>query len=83
MAKKTLKDADVESIFASTLVMDGKVSVMERADLAVQSADVMRLFGHWATRNLHAIRSQSDEDWGCGLEETTRYGYLVEEIRHY
>lgn len=41
IAKSCLKDACVESMFASTLVMDGKVAVTERQDIGVNSPSTL------------------------------------------
>lgn len=46
LANSFLRNAEVESMFASTLVMDVKVAVTERQDIGANSADVPSLFGH-------------------------------------
>jgi hypothetical protein len=80
LAKGFLNDPDIESMFASTLVMDGKVAVTERPEIGVNSTDVPSLFGHWATRNLDQIRIPYRKDWKDGVDESTHYGYIAEEI---
>lgn len=56
LAKTVLSDADVELMFASTLVMDGKVVVMEREEMGVNSTDMPSFFGQWAARNLDKVK---------------------------
>jgi hypothetical protein len=80
LAKTFLKDADVESMFASTLVMDGKVVVAERQDIGVNTPDVPCLFGHWAAKNLDKTNRLLEVNWKDGIEDSTRYGYIAEEI---
>ncbi|KAH8708385.1 hypothetical protein GQ44DRAFT_731581 [Phaeosphaeriaceae sp. PMI808] len=80
LANAFLKDADVESMFSSTLVMDGKVAVTERHDIGVNSTDVPSLFGHWASKNLDHVKRPRREYWQDGVEESTRYSYIAEEI---
>jgi hypothetical protein len=48
LAKTVFNDANVEPMFASTLVMDGKVAVAERQDTGANSPRVPSLFEHWA-----------------------------------
>ena len=52
LAKLVLRDADIESRFASPLVMDGKVAVMERQEIDVNYTDVPSLFEPGAIKNL-------------------------------
>jgi hypothetical protein len=80
LAKLFLKDGDVESMFASTLVMDGKVAVTEREEMGVNSTDVPSLFEHCAARNLDKSRSTCNERLTDGIGDSTRYGYFAEEI---
>jgi hypothetical protein len=63
-----LKDADVLLMFALTLVMDSNFT------------GVLSLFGHWASKNLDEVKGPCGEDWKDGVEESTRYGYIAEEI---
>ncbi|KAH7088044.1 heterokaryon incompatibility protein-domain-containing protein [Paraphoma chrysanthemicola] len=80
LANSFLKDADVESMFSSTLVMDGKVAVTERQDIGVNSTDVPSLFGHWASKHLDDVKRPRGDYWQNGVEESTRYSYIAEEI---
>jgi hypothetical protein len=80
LAKHFLNHADIESMFASTLVMDGKVAVTVPHGIGANSTDVPSLFGHWATRNLYQIRIPYKKEWKDGVDESTRYGYIAEEI---
>lgn len=69
LAKTVLSDADVESMFASTMVMDGQVAVMEREGMGVNSIDVPSLFGQWAARNLDEIKSLHRADGKDGVDD--------------
>jgi hypothetical protein len=80
LARAWLKDAVIEPMFASTLVMDGKVAVEEREDIGVNSTDVPSLFRHWASRNIEEFKRTCEEDWKDGIQESTKYGYIAEEI---
>ncbi|OAL42679.1 HET-domain-containing protein [Pyrenochaeta sp. DS3sAY3a] len=80
MTKKYLKNGDVESMFASTLVMGGKVRVTEREGIRANATDLPGLFRHWAARNLDKFRGNVKKDWKDGIEDSTRYGYIAEEI---
>ncbi|EDU46084.1 conserved hypothetical protein [Pyrenophora tritici-repentis Pt-1C-BFP] len=75
-----LKGADVELMFASTLVMDGKVAVVERQEIGANSPDVPSLFKHWAARNPHDFVGPCKKDWKDGVDDSTRYGYIAEEV---
>lgn len=79
LAKKMLTGADVEKAFASTLLMDGKVAVMEHEQRYPEVTDVMKPFENWAIRNLVEVQS-SDIDWRDGIDDSARYGYIAEEI---
>jgi hypothetical protein len=70
----------VEKMFASTLVMDGKVAVTERQEIGVNSPEVPCLFRDWAAKNLNKTNGLCEADWKDGIEESTRYGYIAEEI---
>ncbi|KAH8731578.1 heterokaryon incompatibility protein-domain-containing protein [Phaeosphaeriaceae sp. PMI808] len=80
MAQQFLKDADVESMFASTLVMDGRVGVTERQGIGANLTDVPGLFRRWAAKNLDKCRENGKGNWKDGIEDSTRYGYIAEEI---
>ncbi|KAK3619427.1 hypothetical protein LTR56_024053 [Elasticomyces elasticus] len=64
-----------ESLFAFTLVMDGKVKLVDHRDLEISTDEILSLFGHWLARNL----CHSDNP-GFGLEESSRYGNVAEEV---
>jgi hypothetical protein len=75
-----LNDAGIESMFASTLVMDGKVAVIERQEIGVNSPCVPNLFEHWAAKNLDDFVGSCEEDWKDKVDNSTRYGYIAEEV---
>jgi hypothetical protein len=80
LAKSLLKYANVDSMFVSTLVMDGKVAVTERQEIGHNSTNVPSLFRHWASKNFDEVEGSCGEDWKDGVEESIRYGYIAEEI---
>lgn len=80
MAKAVLIDANVDTMFASTLVMDGKVAVTERQAMEDEAPDIPSLFKHWACRNLKGFGRPREGDWEDGIDDSTRYGYVAEEV---
>ncbi|KAK6365586.1 hypothetical protein LTR81_028043 [Elasticomyces elasticus] len=64
-----------EPSFASTLVMDGKVKLVDHQDLEISTDEILSLFGHWLARN---VCYSDNPDFG--LEESTRYGNVAEEV---
>jgi hypothetical protein len=80
LAKTVLNDVNVEPMFASTLVMDGKVAVAERQDTGANSPRVPSLFEHWAAKNLDDFGRTSQKDWKDTVDDSTRYGYIAEEL---
>jgi hypothetical protein len=80
LAKSFLEDTCVEKMFASTLIMDGRVAVTERQEIGVNSPEVPCLFRDWAAKNLNKTNGLCEADWKDGIEESTRYGYIAEEI---
>ncbi|KAJ8106168.1 hypothetical protein OPT61_g9720 [Boeremia exigua] len=80
MAKAVLIDANVDTMFASTLVMDGKVAVTERQAMKDEAPDIPSLFKHWACRNLKGFGRPQEGDWEDGIDDSTRYAYVAEEV---
>jgi hypothetical protein len=80
LSKTVLGNTNIETMFASTLVMDGKVAVTERQYIGVNSIAVPGLFGSWAARNLDEIEEPCKESQNDGIDESTRYGYIAEEV---
>jgi hypothetical protein len=80
LAKAALNDAEVEPMFASTLVMNGKVALMERRAASDNSPDVTSLFERWACRNLEDFNRPCRGDWKYGIDDSTQYGYIAEEV---
>ncbi|KAH6881168.1 heterokaryon incompatibility protein-domain-containing protein [Thelonectria olida] len=78
-ARATLDCDGFESMFATTLVMDAKVTPAERGALKVKPAEIFRLFQDWEGRNLDDAESASIEDSNDSLEGSSRYGYVAEE----
>jgi hypothetical protein len=79
LAKAVLEGADVESMFASTLVMDGRV-VVERQGIGANSPDVPSLFERWASRNLGDYNKSCERDWKDAVDDSAHYGYVAEEV---
>jgi hypothetical protein len=61
LAKLGLNDADIELMFASTLVIDGKVAVIECQEIGANSPSVPTLFEHWAAKNLNDFIQSCEE----------------------
>jgi hypothetical protein len=67
-------------MFASTLVMGGKVAVVERQEISANSPGVLNLFEHWAARNLDDFVGASEKNWKDVVNDSSRYGYIAEEL---
>ncbi|KAH6985548.1 heterokaryon incompatibility protein-domain-containing protein [Ilyonectria destructans] len=80
LAKDIVKCDGFESMFASTLVMGAKVILTEHGALNVQPEEVLRIFRHWAERNLNEMIPHSIEDSDDLSEGSARFGYLAEEV---
>ncbi|OAL01734.1 HET-domain-containing protein [Phaeosphaeriaceae sp. SRC1lsM3a] len=80
LAKTVMNDKNVEPMFASTLVMDGKVAVTERQETGTNSPHVPSLFEHWAAKNFEDFGSTCQKDWKDVVDDSTRYGYIAEEL---
>ncbi|KAF2716050.1 hypothetical protein K431DRAFT_316825 [Polychaeton citri CBS 116435] len=79
LARSESSSPELESAFAATLVMDGKVKSIDHEDLAITSAELPDLFEHWSRRNMFGD-DDTYEDCTLGLEESTRYGNVAEEV---
>jgi len=71
---------DIADKFASTLTMDCRIDGVERDYLKITVHELPTLFKHWATRNLHTVDEVLQDDSIIGLEESTRFGNLAEEL---
>lgn len=71
MAKAVLTDADVDMMFASALVMDGKVAVTKRQAIQDNAPDIPSLFERWACRNIDGFESPREGDWKDGIDDST------------
>jgi hypothetical protein len=71
---------NVEPMLALTLVMDGKVAVAERQDTGAHSPHVPSLFEHWAAKNPVDFGRTSQKDSKDTVDDSTRYGYIAEEL---
>lgn len=71
---------DIADKFASTLTMDCRIDGVERDYLKISVHELPTLFKHWAARNLHTIDEVLQDDSIIGLEESTRFGNLAEEL---
>jgi hypothetical protein len=80
LSKTVLGNANIEEMFASTLVMDGKVAVTERQYIGINTAAVPDMFGSWAARNLDEVEEPCKESLKDGIDDSTRYGYIAEEV---
>jgi hypothetical protein len=61
LSKTVLGNANIEKMFASTLVMDGKVAVTERQYIGINTVAVPDMFGSWAARNLDEVEETCKE----------------------
>jgi hypothetical protein len=82
LAKDVSNGKDLDAIFASTLLLDCCVKPIDRADLLVSKEEVNDLFAHWRSKNISCTPSSPDESTS-GLEESTRFGNLAEELCRY
>jgi hypothetical protein len=71
---------DIVEKFASTLTMDYRVDGIERNDLKISVHELPTLFNHWAARNFPTVDEVTQNDSTVGLEESTRFGNLAEEL---
>lgn len=71
---------DIADKLASTLTMDCRIDGVERDYLKISVHELPTLFKHWATRNLHTVDEVLQDDSIIGLEESTRFGNLAEEL---
>ncbi|KAK6065232.1 heterokaryon incompatibility [Seiridium cupressi] len=85
LARRSVASHLVESMYASTLLMGGRLNVVERSQISIDSTKIDDYFSHWATRNLigrspmtesERITAEIDE----GLDKSTHFGYEAEEI---
>lgn len=71
---------DIADKFASTLTMDCRIDGVERDYLKISVHELPTLFKHWAARNLDTVDEVLQDDSIIGLEESTRFGNLAEEL---
>jgi hypothetical protein len=60
--------------------MDCRVGGIERNDLKISVHELPTLFNHWAARNFPTAEEVTQDDSMLGLEESTRFGNLAEEL---
>lgn len=80
VAAKAFPESDIASKFGSPLVMDARVAVMDSKEIGVNGSDSPDLFRQWADRNIDDARCPRKGCWKDGVEVSTRYGYIAEEI---
>lgn len=80
LARDSIEDDGFESMFASTLVMEARVTPTDRGALNVQPEEVFRIYSHWAKRNLDDTVPNSTEDSYDVSDGSSRFGYLAEEV---
>ena len=73
-------DDDVHLVFATTLVLGGVIKTVDREDLDVSPDEIENLFMHWMARNLLEGNPSQPPESAPGLEESTRFGNLAEEV---
>jgi hypothetical protein len=71
---------DIVDNLASTLTMDCRIDDVERDYLKISVHELPTLFKHWAARNLHTVDEVLQDDSITGLEESTRFDNLAEEL---
>lgn len=71
---------DIADKFASTLTMDCRIEGVERDYLKISFHELPTLFKHWAARNPHTVDEVLQDNSIIGLEESTRFGNLAEEL---
>ena len=71
---------DIADTLANTLTMDCRINGIERDYLKISVHELPTLFKHWAARNLHTVDEVLQDDSIIGLEESTRFGNLAEEL---
>lgn len=81
IAEKGLGPIDIESMFASTLLMGGRVRMVERQQIAIQPANIMDHFNHWAPRNLDQFKKSGVSHFDEGLDKSTHFAYQAATAR--
>lgn len=80
LACATVGTTDIAVKFASTLTMDCRVDGIERDNLKISIHELPTLFDYWAARNFPTVDEVTQDDSTVGLEESTRFGNLAEEL---
>jgi hypothetical protein len=80
LACTIVRTTDIVEKFASTLTMNYRVDGIERNDLKISVHELPTLFNHWAARNFPTVDGITQDDSTVGLEDSTRFGNLAEEI---
>jgi hypothetical protein len=82
LAKDICNCENLDSLFASTLLMDGRVKPIDRNDPPVSKEEIDHLFMHWRSITMSST-PRSPHDSKVGLDESTRFGHLAEELCRY
>jgi hypothetical protein len=80
LASAVIGRKDTAQRFASTLTMGCRLGGVEREFLKISANDLTTLFDHWVARNGPNIDENDKDDSTAGLEESTRFGNLAEEL---
>ncbi len=80
LAKEQIKHTHLLTMFASTLLTEGRIELMERNRIAIDPAMILDHFNQWAIRNLDDMRKCSEADISEGIKESSDFGYMAEEI---
>jgi hypothetical protein len=80
LACAILGATDIADKFASTLTMDCRIDGVGRDYLKISVHELPTLFKHWAARNFPLVDGILQYDSIVGLEESTRFGNLAEEL---
>jgi len=80
LAGAMLGSKDIAQRFANTLTMDCRLEGVDRDFLKISANELTILFDHWVARNRPDIAEDDHDDSTAGLEESTRFGNLAEEL---
>ncbi|KAJ4248127.1 hypothetical protein NW762_012897 [Fusarium torreyae] len=80
LAKAHLDSNEFESMFSSTLVMDARVTLMERGAMNVDSQNIAAGFKHWIKRVMQGETAFYMDDTHEPSEGAAHFGYVAEEV---
>lgn len=81
LVKNTLGGNGFESMFASTITMDGRVTLKDYETLNLQPEQVFQSFKHWAKRNVYEATLDNNHEHSDQISDSSaRFGYSAEEV---